>query len=141
MSWTNLPYQVENFYYNRTYQVYTKVYEAVTAAAVEKAATIALSIRDMYRMRGSRRGGGGVRGADPPESLKNIGFHSNIGPDPLKITKLPNHHSMLSHHRHASETPKMAFRWRADDGPLIVVFGSSFLSSTEKKTLSKLDPL
>ena len=26
-----------------------------------------------------------------------------------------------------------AFRWRADDGPLIVVFGSSLLSSTKKK--------
>ena len=42
----------------------------------------------------------------------------------------------------------MAFRWRAVDGPLIVVFGS-FLSSSlnklkktaKKKTLSKLDPL
>ena len=33
----------------------------------------------------------------------------------------------------------MAFRWRADDGPLLVVFGSSLPSST-KKTLSKLDP-
>ena len=31
----------------------------------------------------------------------------------------------------------MAFRWRADDDPLIVVFGSSHHSSTKKK----LDPL
>ena len=81
MSWTNLPYQVEIFYYNRTYQVYTKVYEAVTAAAVAKAATVALSIRDMYRMRGSRGGGCGVR--TPLKSLKNIGFYSSIGPGPL----------------------------------------------------------
>ena len=29
---------------------------------------------------------------------------------------------MLGHHWHASETPLMAFRWRADDEPLIVVF-------------------
>ena len=43
------------FYYNRTYQVYTKIYEAVAAAAV----TAALSIRGMYRMRGSRGGSGG----------------------------------------------------------------------------------
>ena len=37
---------------------------------------------------------------------------------------------------------KMAFRWRADDGPLKVVFGSSLPSST-KKTLktSELDSL
>ena len=34
---------------------------------------------------------------------------------------------------------KKAFRWRVDDGPFIVIFGSSIPSST-KKTLSK-DPL
>ena len=39
---------------------------------------------------------------------KNIGFLSNTGRDPLKITKLPSQHSMLGHHRHASETP---FKW------------------------------
>ena len=33
----------------------------------------------------------------------------------------------------------MAFRWGADDGPLLVVFGSSLPSST-KKGLSELDP-
>ena len=41
----------------------------------------------------------------PPENHKNIGFLRNTGPDPLKITKLPSQHSMLGHHRHASETP------------------------------------
>ena len=39
----------------------------------------------------------------PPEKSKNIGFLSKAGPVPLKITKLPNQHSMLGHHRHASE--------------------------------------
>ena len=35
-------------------------------------------------------GGGGAEGLDPPlKNNKNIGFPSNIGPDPLKITKLP----------------------------------------------------
>ena len=34
----------------------------------------------------------------------------------------------------------MVFRWRTNDGPLIVVFGSFFPSST-KKDLSKSDPL
>ena len=58
---------------------------------------------------------GGDRGSDPLENHKNIGFISNTGPDPLKITKLSSKHSMLGHHR--------AFRWRAYDGPLIVVFG------------------
>ena len=64
--------------------------------------------------------GGGDRGSGPPpqENYKNIGFLSNTGSDPLKITKLPIKHSMLGHYRPASETP---FRWRADDDTLIVV--------------------
>ena len=33
---------------------------------------------------------------------------------------------MLGHHRHASE---MGFRWQADDGPLLVVFGSPHLKN------------
>ena len=34
---------------------------------------------------------GGTGGPNPPEkSPKNIGFLCNTGPDPLKITKLPN---------------------------------------------------
>ena len=33
-------------------------------------------------------GGGGA----PPENHKNIGFLSNIDPDPLKITKVPSQH-------------------------------------------------
>ena len=53
-------------------------------------------------------------------------FLRNIGPDPLRITKLPIQHSKLGHH-HAIE---MAFRWQADGGPLIVVFGSSRPLST-----------
>ena len=54
----------------------------------------------------------GDRGSGPPPPLKNrknIGFPSNIGPDPLIIPKLPSQHSMLGHHQHASETP---FKWR-----------------------------
>ena len=74
--------------------------------------------------------GGGVGGVrNPPlENHKNIGFLSN--------TKLPSQHSiMLGHQRHASET---SFKWRiaggsADDGPLIVVFGSFLPHQTEKK--------
>ena len=41
-----------------------------------------------------RGGGGGKGGPDPPEKSQNIGFLSNTGPDPLKITKLPIKHSM-----------------------------------------------
>ena len=53
-------------------------------------------------MRGSR---GGTGGPDPLKNHKNIEFLSNTGPDPLKFLKLPSQHSMLGHHRHASETP------------------------------------
>ena len=38
-------------------------------------------------MCGSRRGGGGTGGLDPPENHKNIGFLSNTSPDPLKNHK------------------------------------------------------
>ena len=70
----------------------------------------------------------------PPGKLqKNIGFLSNTGPNPLKITKLPIQHSMLGHHRPASETPfKWCFTGRPVDGTLIVVFGSSILIKLKK---------
>ena len=46
-------------------------------------------------MDGSRGGGQGVRTPPPLKNHKNIGFSSNTGPDPLKITKLPSQHSMF----------------------------------------------
>ena len=62
-------------------------------------------------------GGGGAGGPDPPKNLKNIGFLSHSGPDPLKKnTKLPSQHSMLGHHQHARETP---LKWRFAGGPLV----------------------
>ena len=60
--------------------------------------------------------GGGAGGPDPPGNFKNICFLSITGPDPLKIIKLPIQHSMLGHHRPASETP---FKWRFAGGPLM----------------------
>ena len=77
-------------------------------------------------------------GPDPPPPLKitKIEFLSNTGPGPLKITKLPSQNSMLGHHRPASDR----FRWRADDGPFIVIFGSSIPSSTGKKRYQNVDP-
>ena len=50
---------------------------------------------------------------------------SNTRSNPLKFSEHPSQHSTLGHHRHASETPLQGFRWRADDGPLLVIFGSS----------------
>ena len=78
-------------------------------------------------MGGSRGGGGGVW-TPPEKSHKNIGFLSITGPDPMKITKLPSQHSMLGiigtpAKRHLNGVPLAA-----DDGPFIVVFGSSLPS-------------
>ena len=49
-------------------------------------------------------GGLGVR--TPLKNHNNIGFLSNNGPNPLE-----NHKATI----------KMAFRWRDDDGPLLVL--------------------
>ena len=65
-------------------------------------------------MRGSREGGQGVRTL--LKKHKNIGFLNKTDPDPLKIIKQPS----------------PIQRWRADDGPLVVVFGSCLTSSTKK---------
>ena len=73
---------------------------------------------------GGCKGGHGVR--TPPENYKNIGFLSNKGPHPLKNHKATkpavNFGSLSARQRSAI---KMAFRWRADDGPLLVAIGSS----------------
>ena len=65
----------------------------------------------------SRGGDRGSRHPPPPlENYKNIGFLSNTGAAPLKIIKLPIQHSLLGHHRPASETP---FKWRFPGGLLM----------------------
>ena len=64
----------------------------------------------------SRGGGGGPGGPDPPKNHKNIGFLSNTGLDPLKITKLQSQHSMLGHHLHTSEK---LFNWHFADRPMM----------------------
>ena len=59
----------------------------------------------------------GGQGSEPHvKNHKYIGLFSNTGLDPLKIIKLPCKHSMLGHHRHASETP---FKWRFAGGPIM----------------------
>ena len=50
---------------------------------------------------------------------KHIGFLSKTGPDPLK-----NHKTT----KPAFKIGPLAFRWRAEDGPLILVFRSSLPS-------------
>ena len=74
---------------------------------------------------------GGTGGPDPPlKNHRNIGL-SNSGPDPLKKHKAT---------KPALYVGPLAFRWRADVGPHIVVFGSFLLSTTRKKKL-KVGPL
>ena len=86
-------------------------------------------------------GGGGRRSVPPPEKSQKIGFLSNTDPDSLKDHKAtkPEFNVGPSSARQRNAI-KMAFRWRADDGPPLVVFGSSLLSPTNK-TLTILDPL
>ena len=52
----------------------------------------------------------------PLKYYKNIGFLSNAGPDPLK------HHKATKQAFNLGPS-SFAFRWRADHGPLLVVFG------------------
>ena len=79
----------------------------------------------------------------PLKNYKNIGFPSNSGPDPLKnyeATEPAFNVGPLSACQR--NTILMAFRWRADICPLIVVLPSSqHASSKQLKKMSKLDPL
>ena len=71
--------------------MHTKSYNLVNFASFQTS-----TFFQMHAMGGSR-GGQGVR--TPLKNHKNIGFPSNIDPDPLKITKLPSQHSMVGHYR------------------------------------------
>ena len=68
---------------------------------------------------------GAMGRTSPLKSNKNIGFLGNTGPDPLENSKAtkPAFNVGSSSARQRIDI-KMAFRWRANDGPLIVVFGS-----------------
>ena len=76
-------------------------------------------------MRGSR---GGTGGSEPPPPLENqkIYFFSNSGPGTLKNHKATNPEFIVgpssARQRNAI---RMAFCWRADVGPILVVFGST----------------
>ena len=55
-------------------------------------------------------------GPSPLKSHKTIGFLSNTGLHPLKITNLSSQQSMLGHHGHGSKTP---FKWCSAGGPMM----------------------
>ena len=104
------------------------------------------SVANVIGKCGSR--GGGAGGSDPPpppvKNHKNIGFSSNTGPDLLTNCSYQASIQFLAIIGTPAKRHLMALSWRADDGPLKEVLGSSLPSSTkqkeEKKTLSKLDP-
>ena len=88
-------------------------------------------------------GGGGAGGSDPPplKNHKTIGFPSNTGPDPLK--KSQGYQASIQCWAINGTIVKLHFNgvcWRADVGPLMVVFGSSLPSSTKKKNVVKVGP-
>ena len=86
---------------------------------------------------GIQRGGGGGGGTGvrtPLKNHKNIGFLCNTDPDPMKnhIATKPAFNVGPSSARQQS-TISMVFRWQANDGPFIAIFGYSIPPSTKKK--------
>ena len=85
-------------------------------------------------------GGGGL--PPPPEKSQKYRVSKQYWPGPpeksQKYWASINVRPLSARQQNAMQ---MAFRWRADDGPLIVVCESSSLPSSTIKTLSKLDPL
>ena len=84
---------------------------------------------------GRSRGGGGGKGVQTPlKNHKNTGFLSNTGPDPRPRKSLCYQSSIkcwASFGKSANRHLKMTFRWRADDGSLLIVFETSLPSSAQ----------
>ena len=87
--------------------------------------------------------------ADPEEvgtgkSQSYIGILSNTGPDPLENQKntKPTFNVGPSSARQRNAI-QMAFRWQANDGPLLVVLGSSLSLPSSRKNVvrAEFDPL
>ena len=102
---------------------------------------IQFPVNPMCRSRGVT---GGLDPPPPPpqKNHKNIEFLCNISLDPLKnheATKPAFNVGPLSTRRR--NAIKMAFRWLANDDPLLVLFGSSLpLSIHQKKNCQSTNP-
>ena len=105
---------------------------------------------NLITMCGSRGGGHWVRTPPPLKNHNFIGFPSNTGPDPLKISKLPSQHSTVGHYGPTSEsqhstvghygpTSETPFQWRFA-GRSIMVFGALFPPKKQKKLLIRVGP-
>ena len=73
-----------------------------------------------------------------PEKSQNIGFSSYTCPDPLKNRSCEASIQCWAFIGMPAKRHLMAFRWRADDGPLKVGLGSSLPSSTLKTNVVKV---
>ena len=78
-------------------------------------------------------------GSDPHEKHQNIGFLINTGPNPLKNHKAtkPEFNNGPSSVRQRNAI--MAFRWRADDDPFLVLFAFLYPLPKNDKKLLELD--
>ena len=86
-------------------------------------------------MCGSR---GGDRGFETLlKNHKNIGFPSNTCPDPLKSHSYQASIQCWAIIGTPAKRNLVAFRWRADDSPFIVVLGSSLPPSNKTKNKKK----
>ena len=86
-------------------------------------------------------GGQGVRTPLPLKNHKNIGFLCNTGPDPLKNHKTAKQaFNVGPSFARQRNTIEMAFRWRANDGRLLVVFGSPTTNKNQKKKRQSWTP-
>ena len=94
------------------------------------------NIQPFRRLPCADREGGQGSGPPPLKNHKNIGFSSNTGPDPLKNCSYQSSIQWWAIIGTPAKRHFMAFRWRADDDPLIVVLGS-FLPSSKKKKKKK----
>ena len=95
----------------------------------------------LYIVRSHARIQRGAGGPDPPPpwkitKIKKFLSNRNTGPDPLKFSKLTSWAIIGT----PAKRHLKVFRWQADDGPLLVIFGSSPLKKRRKKRCQSSDP-
>ena len=88
-------------------------------------------IRNMGGSIGGDRGSGPRPPPPPLKNHKNIGFPSNNGQEPQKITKLPSQHSMVGHYWHANVL--LGCRWRPTFSSISILSPSHPLKKKRKK--------
>ena len=77
--------------------------------------------------------GGGVQIPLPLKITELQGYFAILVWIPWKFTKLQSQHLLYGHISPLEKRYLMVFNWQANDGPLLVVFGSTLPSSAKKK--------